>query len=306
MDRRQLRHFLLYGIATISQALFFTNLCAITPNYALLRSILCAIAYSWPCAFCYNGVMENSTPPLTIDTTLTTALSTAPAESPKKICGAKTRTGKPCQSYPMPNGRCRMHGGASLAGIASPSFKDGRRSRYLPYRMLSQYEASINNPELLALREEIAVLDARVSDLMSRVDSGEAGAAWKQAQETLIAINTAIAEQKTADLRIALTIMDKTVNRGLSDYFAWDEIWKLVEQRRRLVESERKRLVEMQQVIGVDRAMVLVAAIIDVLRRHIADRKLLSVIGHDLNKILNANNGENKPRENNDEEINNV
>src|SRR3954466_1529332 len=28
-------------------------------------------------------------------------------------CGAKTRSGRPCHSPAMPNGRCRMHGGAS-------------------------------------------------------------------------------------------------------------------------------------------------------------------------------------------------
>ncbi|WP_283816154.1 HGGxSTG domain-containing protein [Bradyrhizobium manausense] len=28
-------------------------------------------------------------------------------------CGAKTRSGKPCRSLAMPNGRCRMHGGPS-------------------------------------------------------------------------------------------------------------------------------------------------------------------------------------------------
>src|SRR5690625_4565594 len=26
-------------------------------------------------------------------------------------CGARTRSGQPCQSRAMPNGRCRMHGG---------------------------------------------------------------------------------------------------------------------------------------------------------------------------------------------------
>ena len=30
-----------------------------------------------------------------------------------KRCGARTRSGKPCQSPAMANGRCRMHGGAS-------------------------------------------------------------------------------------------------------------------------------------------------------------------------------------------------
>jgi hypothetical protein len=37
-----------------------------------------------------------------------------------KRWGAKTRSGKPCQSPAMPNGRCRMHGGLSPG--APPSF----------------------------------------------------------------------------------------------------------------------------------------------------------------------------------------
>ncbi len=28
-------------------------------------------------------------------------------------CGARTRAGTPCLGRPMPNGRCRMHGGCS-------------------------------------------------------------------------------------------------------------------------------------------------------------------------------------------------
>ena len=28
-------------------------------------------------------------------------------------CGARTRSGSPCRSPAMPNGRCRMHGGKS-------------------------------------------------------------------------------------------------------------------------------------------------------------------------------------------------
>lgn len=31
----------------------------------------------------------------------------------REICGAKTRAGAPCKGQPMPNKRCRMHGGAS-------------------------------------------------------------------------------------------------------------------------------------------------------------------------------------------------
>jgi hypothetical protein len=51
-----------------------------------------------------------------------------PIRSPKPyaICGARNRSGSPCQARPMPNGRCRMHGGATPGGVASPHFKQGR------------------------------------------------------------------------------------------------------------------------------------------------------------------------------------
>jgi len=54
-------------------------------------------------------------------------------------CDAKTRAGGLCQNAPMANGRCRMHGGKSLRGIASPRFKHGRYSKDLVARLAGRY-----------------------------------------------------------------------------------------------------------------------------------------------------------------------
>ena len=45
-------------------------------------------------------------------------------------CGVRTRSGKPCQSPGMPNGRCRMHGGPSPGAPKGNqnAFKHGRYS----------------------------------------------------------------------------------------------------------------------------------------------------------------------------------
>src|SRR5438128_8265375 len=47
-----------------------------------------------------------------------------------KRCGARTRSGKPCQSPAMKNGRCRMHGGPSLGAPKGNqhAYKHGRYS----------------------------------------------------------------------------------------------------------------------------------------------------------------------------------
>ena len=41
-------------------------------------------------------------------------------------CGAKTRSGNPCQKPPLQGkARCRLHGGLSLVGKDHPNFKHG-------------------------------------------------------------------------------------------------------------------------------------------------------------------------------------
>lgn len=97
-------------------------------------------------------------------------------------CHAKTRSGAPCRGQAMLNGRCRMHGGATPAGVALPHFRTGRRSRDLPARLAARYQEARSDPQLLELREGIALVDARIADLLARVDAGESGARWRALQ----------------------------------------------------------------------------------------------------------------------------
>lgn len=56
-------------------------------------------------------------------------LQDPPAE---RRCGARTRSGRPCRNWTATGrSRCRLHGGASLRGMASPHYKHGAYSRDL-------------------------------------------------------------------------------------------------------------------------------------------------------------------------------
>ncbi|HAM58270.1 MAG TPA: hypothetical protein DCQ64_23805, partial [Candidatus Rokubacteria bacterium] len=110
-----------------------------------------------------------------------------------KRCKAKAKsTGKRC-AQPVVPGRevCRFHGGKSLRGLAHPNLRHGRFSKDLPTRLVQQYEAALLDPELIALREELALVTVRESDLLSRVDTGEAGAHWRGIQKALADFRTA-------------------------------------------------------------------------------------------------------------------
>lgn len=72
----------------------------------------------------------------------------------KKECGAKTRSGGPCKTKPMPNGRCRMHGGKSLSGENHPRWKHGRYAVTTFDGMLRQAAIKLRKRERSMRKEE--------------------------------------------------------------------------------------------------------------------------------------------------------
>lgn len=186
----------------------------------------------------------------------------------------------------MPNGRCRLHGGLSLGGIASPTFKTGKYSRVLPARLTGRYEEAVADPALLELKSEIALMDARLADLLSRVDTGESGALWGQlieARGDLLLARRANDPIKQAE---ALNLILELISRGHADYRAWAEVGSVLEQRRKLTESETRRLKDAQQTLTVEKAMLLIGAIGGIIKAHVQDRAQLAAISRDISALV--------------------
>lgn len=198
-------------------------------------------------------------------------------------CGAKTRTGGICKQPALPNGRCHYHGGKSLAGLASPRLSHGRYSKVLPARLSARYEEARQDAALLELRDEIGLVDSRIVDLLARVDTGESGAIWQALKAAYLDLQRARTDPIKAAL--ALNVIGELITRGHADYAAWGEIAAVLEQRRRLVESERRRTIELQQTISVNQAMVLVTALLSSIKAHVQDRATLAKIQDDFSRL---------------------
>ena len=79
-----------------------------------------------------------------------------------RTCGAKTRSGGRCKNLAMhPAGRCRMHGGKSLRGLASPRYKHGKYSK----DTLTKMARAAGARAAAAAAEMVAVLDEPRSEL---------------------------------------------------------------------------------------------------------------------------------------------
>ena len=160
-------------------------------------------------------------------------------------CRAKAkRTGERCQAAAMPNGVCRVHGGQSRAGLNHPSLTHGRYSKHLPTKAMVEFQQALHDPELLSLRNDIALVDVRLNELVGGL-SGDT----------------------------------------LPDTPTWREILSVLQDRVVLVNSERKRLVDMQQMITGDQAMLLVARLAEMVNRHVSDPMERAAIATELGRI---------------------
>lgn len=210
--------------------------------------------------------------------------------SERRICGAKTRQndGKPCRRAPMPNGRCYLHGGASTGPKTMTA--GGRYSKYLPQRLAARFAEALRDPELTTLTAELALLDTRIGELLGRLDTSESCFAWRGALQVCAKLEAE--EPGTTSFRAILGSLTELLEKGAGDSQQWAEVAELVERRRRLAETEARRLAQLDQFLTAKQANLLVSALLQLVTENVADPDARRRIGLGLVRLVG---GEDRP-----------
>lgn len=195
--------------------------------------------------------------------------------------------GRQCLGIAMRGGdKCRVHGGRTPKGIASPHFKSGRYSETgLPAGYLETYHKSLSDSELLSYRDDLALLEARQVFIITNLDKMPSFEIWKQLNFAYEQFERATKKQDPQASATAINDIRSLIKRGLTEWMQWQEIMSIQEQKRKLGESERKRLTEMQQLVTVERVLALMAALTDSVKRNVTDRTILSKIQRDFERL---------------------
>lgn len=162
-----------------------------------------------------------------------------------RLCGAKTRKGTLCQNPAMKNGRCRMHGGTTPRGTDLPQFRHGRYSKSLPDNLAGRYEEALSDEERHDLRDEIALAEAKIADLLSGMKRGPASLEAR----------------------------------------AWKDVERWTARKQRLVVADARLARARQEMVSAEEVMALVAALLDAVRRNVEDRDTRRAIAEDIRRI---------------------
>jgi hypothetical protein len=215
-----------------------------------------------------------------------------PGGSPEPLpgkCGAKRTQGPGyCIKLPMKNGtgRCFKHGGKSPRGALAGPYKHGGYSKYMSIDLAHRFLETTQDPELLSLQQDVALVTERINSLLARVTSGESGAAWKHLGKCWREFRRHRASGNVVRMQEALEQLAEPLEQGLADHAAWEELGLQLDRRARLAEQEARRLEKMQASLSLEEALGLLGTVLDVLKRHVTDPDVLAAIGGDLEQLV--------------------
>ena len=154
---------------------------------------------------------------------------------------------------------CDRHGAKGGAPLVS-----GRYSKYLPTNWQENIEEALADPELLSLRDAIAILDQSLTELSSELPD-------------IVASMKAAAQDELED-KAAETV--KRAEHLLAQYL------ELIRERRKLSEAERRRQEFLGKGMTPEQVVVFVQVIKMALREEIGDPQIIDSLDRRLRPLI--------------------
>ena len=203
----------------------------------------------------------------------------------KLICGSELANGDFCKNPPVEGGSyCRLHGGKGAKLLDNYTYRHGKYSNYLRKDLLRAYLDAIASPDLYSMSDEIGLLDARMVMLVQQTTSGDTQQLMNSLWEVQGLVK-GLVNGKEVDIKDLVTHIDHAISEASAERRRWEEIYSVIESRRKLVESERKRELDAQRMISEKEALGMLALILNLVRKYVDDQKVVEKIGAELTRI---------------------
>jgi hypothetical protein len=156
-------------------------------------------------------------------------------------------------------------------------------TKNLPDETLDDYRSAVSDPDLMAMRRDIAVVNSLIANCLKRMRSGESGDIWgkvkKQAREVLDSQGDPI------KAKASLTQLLKTIGKGNPFVELQKELLLLMKERSNLIEKETARLEKLQQYANRQDVHELLRTVGDIIRQEVGDPTTLKRIGQQIRKL---------------------
>jgi len=144
-----------------------------------------------------------------------------------------------------------------------------------------QYEESKDDPEFLSHQPDLRLMDLHLQQLLVALNKPENMETFVKAREAFEEFKRFQREKNAAAMKHALDKLDLLFTVGVQSGSVWNEVREVIEQRRKILESETKRIHQSSNSMSGEQILALIEYIVDVLRSSVskyADRLIASKI----------------------------
>lgn len=146
-----------------------------------------------------------------------------------------------------------------------------------------RYEEQLTSPDLLSLRDEQALIVARMGTLMAQLDG--AGIDFLTLYEMQQAILTHAMINDTQSVIAATTALGQLLAQGIKEMDVWREAYAVIDLKRKLVDTEMKTISSIGGMLSMEQFMQLLAKLVAAIDLHV-EKSTMSAIHGEIEKIL--------------------
>lgn len=191
-------------------------------------------------------------------------------------CKMIKRTGERCRNAVRRGWSvCRHHGAGTTEKPGGRPPVTGRHSKYLPIRFLERYEEFLTDPDTLSMRSELALLDTRVGEVVERLDTADGADAWNKVRQAWYTLRN---HKNVDDIVDAEGLLEDALESYAGEEEIWKEVSGLIEQRRKVADTERRRVIDAHQYLSYNEAQAMLAFVIDTVFTYVEDSQVRNAI----------------------------
>lgn len=154
-------------------------------------------------------------------------------------------------------------------------FDRGRFESGLPEHLVELYDRYRNDPDILVQRDSIALLEVRLMDVLQGIKEGVAAPNWVALRKVVRTVKEELPERISRELMLAVEDLNTLCEQGSYRQEQWTEVRGLVQDIRKISDTEQKRIVTAQHVMRADEVMALVDALGGLVRENVKDADAL-------------------------------
>jgi len=146
----------------------------------------------------------------------------------------------------------------------------------------------MRNGAVMSNRHAVELLDARVQELLERIDHDDAPERMATLYSLFQDVKAAQGRNEAA-MYAALSAMDIEFEKAYHDYEAWKQIMEILDNRRKMIDSEVKVIKDMKAILTAEQANSLVGKLLAVIIDEVKDPKMLRRINNKFARLIGEN-----------------